>query len=424
VRGHSSAAGACRWAAAGTGVHFGANVTLNGSALAIGGDVTMISDTISGPSCAIAQSSGGSGSRSLYGTINVIKTVINDNGGKKVVADFPLAVNGNFVSSGVTNTFGASSDEAYKYKVTEKSDPQYAASFSGDCDANGIVLLNPNDVKTCIITNNDIGTAIVAAPVPPLIDVVKVPSPLALPAGPGLVTYTYTLRNTGIVPVSNITMLDDSCSPALVSGDTNNDSKLDVNETWIYKCYSTLSETHTNTVVATGMANNISAVAIANATVVVGSSVAAPLIHVTKVPDKLKLPAGGGLITYTEKITNPGTVDLSNIKISDDKCSPMKYAGGDNNHDYKIQPGETFTYTCQTKLTKTTMNTVVVSGEANGMTVRDLAVATVVVANAIPKLPNTGVAPTDNSLGIILLSGLLLLVVSASFVVAKKKGLI
>lgn len=41
---------------AGTGVHFGANVTLDGRALAIGGDVTLISDTINGPSCATAVS--------------------------------------------------------------------------------------------------------------------------------------------------------------------------------------------------------------------------------------------------------------------------------------------------------------------------------------------------------------------------------
>ncbi len=38
----------------GTGVHFGANVTLNGRALAVGGDVTMLTDTISGPTCAAA----------------------------------------------------------------------------------------------------------------------------------------------------------------------------------------------------------------------------------------------------------------------------------------------------------------------------------------------------------------------------------
>jgi hypothetical protein len=37
---------------AGTGVHFGANVALNGRALALGGDVTLLNNTISGPTCA------------------------------------------------------------------------------------------------------------------------------------------------------------------------------------------------------------------------------------------------------------------------------------------------------------------------------------------------------------------------------------
>jgi hypothetical protein len=37
---------------AGTGIHFGANVVLDGRALAIGGDVTLLDNTISGPICA------------------------------------------------------------------------------------------------------------------------------------------------------------------------------------------------------------------------------------------------------------------------------------------------------------------------------------------------------------------------------------
>jgi len=39
---------------AGTGVHFGTNVTLDGRALALGGDVTLLNSTISGPTCATA----------------------------------------------------------------------------------------------------------------------------------------------------------------------------------------------------------------------------------------------------------------------------------------------------------------------------------------------------------------------------------
>jgi uncharacterized repeat protein (TIGR01451 family) len=375
---------------AGTGVHFGANVTLNGRALAIGGDVTMISDTISGPTCAVA-----SGTSSHQGTINVVKLVINDNGGIKMVSDFPLFVNGMPVVSGVTNSFTA---PASVFSITETSDAtKYARSFSGDCDQNGQLNLNAGDNKVCIVTNNDIGAPVVVPPVAPIIDVVKVPNPLALPSGPGSVTYNYTLRNIGTVPMTNVTMVDDSCGPVtFVSGDTNKDSKLDVNETWIYQCSALLTETHTNTVVATGWANGISATDIASAIVVVSQPIVPPLIHVTKVPNPLTLLAGGGMVTYTEKITNPGTVALSNVTLTDDKCSPMKYVSGDINHDYKLAPDETFTYTCQTKLTKTTTNTAIATGEANGLIARDFAVATVVVANAIPKLPNTGVAPANS----------------------------
>jgi uncharacterized repeat protein (TIGR01451 family) len=373
---------------AGTGIHFNtAGTTLNGRALAYGGNVTLTGQTISGPICAAAPV----GSTTYQGTINVVKLVINDNGRTKTVADFPLFINDNPIASGDTVTLPAQSN---MYTITETTDPNYTRTFSGDCDANGIMYLHPGEHQFCVITNNDIGAPVVVPPVPPLIDVVKVPSPLALPAGPGAVTYTYTLRNIGTVPVTNITMVGDTCSPiVLASGDTNADAKLDLSETWIYNCSTTLSATHTNTVVATGWANGISATDIASATVVVGSPLVPPLIHVTKVPSPLALRAGGGMVTYTEKITNPGTVALSNVKLSDDKCSPMAYISGDTNHDSKLDTTETWTYTCRKNLTATTTNTATASGEANGYTVRDIAIATVVVAAAVPKLPNTGFAP-------------------------------
>jgi LPXTG-motif cell wall-anchored protein/uncharacterized repeat protein (TIGR01451 family) len=200
-------------------------------------------------------------------------------------------------------------------------------------------------------------------------------------------------------------MVGDTCSPiVLSSGDLNNDAKLQVNETWKYNCSTTLSETHTNTVVATGWANGISATDIASATVVVGLPVTPPLIHVTKVPDPLALRAGGGMVTYMEKITNPGTVPLSNVTLTDDKCSPMKYISGDLNSDYMLDPTETFTYKCSTNLIQTTTNTAIATGTANGMMVRDIAVATVVVAAAVPSLPNTGFGLTEKMFTLIAVS--------------------
>ncbi len=203
-----------------------------------------------------------------FGTINVVNTVVNDNGGTKTVADFELFVNGTTqVISGETHTFPAPS---VAYTITENIDPNYTQSFSGDCDSGGRIGLNPGANAFCIITNNDIGAPTVVPPVPPLIDVVKVPTPSALPNGPGPVLYTYTLRNIGTVPVSNITMVGDTCDPIIVkSGDTNSDGSLDVNETWVYTCKSFLSITTTNTVLAEGDANGLTARDLAIVTVVV-----------------------------------------------------------------------------------------------------------------------------------------------------------
>jgi uncharacterized repeat protein (TIGR01451 family) len=439
--------------------------------------------------------------------ITVIKTVINDNGGTKVVSDFPLFVGGTPVTSSVANNFSAPAS----YAVTETTDPGYSQTFAGACDSSGNLSVIPGDSKTCTITNNDIaptlhviktvinnngGTAVASsaiihvkngvndvvgspqsgagspgtsytlnansynvsedafagysttfsgncdssgnvtlsvgdnktctitnddiAPIPPLISVVKVPSPLNLPAGPGLVIYTYTLHNIGTVPVTNITMVDDSCASVnLVSGDTNSNAVLEVSETWTYTCQSNLTSTTTNIATASGEANGLTATDTASATVVVGIPLIPPLIHVTKIPSPLTLPSGGGIVTYTEKVTNPGTVALSNVTLTDDKCSPVNYISGDTNSDSQLGPTEAWTYTCQSNLTSTTTNTATVSGEANSLTATDLATATVIVAAIIPatgspipaiqaadpaslpvtaatpKFPNTGFAPEN-----------------------------
>ena len=353
------------------------------------------------------------------GTINVIKTVINDSGGTKTVNDFPLFVNGNPVISGVTNTFPAPS---IAYAVTETGNANYTRTFSGGCDSSGNLTLVPGDNKVCIVTNNDIG---VPAPVvPPLIDVVKTANPLALPGGPGPVTYTYTLRNIGTVPVTNITMVGDTCSPIiLASGDANSNSKLEVNETWVYRCTNTISTTHTNIVTTTGWANGISAIDVARATVIVGASVVPPLIHVEKVPSVFTLSAPGA-VTYRYVVNNPGTEALSNVSITDDKCTglPGRVSDhpGDLNKNNLLESNESWVFSCKTNLTQTTTNIATASGSANGLTATDLAFATVVVAS--PKLPNTGLPPQSTTpWGTVLLVGILGFIAIAFNITLKKR---
>lgn len=400
----------------GLSITLGHFANLLGRTLAFGSTVTTDSNTITVPDCPVETTPDEGDDVPLAGTVTVVKTVINDNGGTAVVDDFDLFFDGEAVVSGETNSYIANPS----YQVSETVHADYSHSFSGDCDEDGIISVSPGDVKFCVITNDDIGEPVVTPPVPPLIDVVKVPNPWTLSDGAGPVTYTYTLRNIGTVPVTDVTMVGDSCSPVtLISGDADSDSELDVDETWTYTCSTTLEETHTNTITATGWANGLSAVDVASATVVVNESIVPPLIHVTKVPSPLTLAAGGGMVTYTVTLDNPGTVPLANVNVDDDKCGTMTYVSGDTNEDDMLDVSEEWIYTCEMNVTGNTVNTVTVTGDANGLTATDLAVAPVLVAGAVPALPVTGASSSTNTLVLVLAA----VAISASVLmyVARKK---
>jgi hypothetical protein len=236
----------------------------------------------------------------------------------------------------------------------------------------------------------------------PLIEVTKIPSPLTLSSGPGSVIYAYTTKNIGETPIISMWIKDDKCSDIkYVSGDINSDSSLDLTETWLYSCTKVVSQTETNTVTAYGKSREgWETYDTANATVVVKAALVPPLIHVVKVPSKFVLPAWGGTVTYGYTVTNPGTVPLNNVSIVDDKCTglPGRVVGhpGDLNKNNLLESNEIWQFTCQTKITKTTVNTATAEGHANGLTAIDFAQATVAVTS--PSLPNTGFGPEGKGL--------------------------
>ncbi len=254
----------------------------------------------------------------------------------------------------------------------------------------------------------------------PLISVTKVPSPLSLPSGAGPVTYTYTVTNIGRVPLRTVWVKDNKCSPVrYVSGDTNGDHYIGLTETWTYTCAKTLTQTETNTATAHGYANSADVYATSNATVVVGLPIIPPLIHVVKVPSVSVLPAGGGPVTYSYAVTNPGTAPLSNVSLIDNKCTglPGRVVGhpGDLNKNNLLDPGETWQFTCQSNITQTTTNLATAEGTANGLTAIAFANATVVVA--APGLPNTGFPPEEQNSPLNLIISIVALVVVTALVV-------
>lgn len=83
--------------------------------------------------------------------LTVTKVVVDEFGGSKEVADFPLFVSGSPVVSGEQNGFNVGN-----YTISETGDAGYSAVISGDCHADGAVSLALADEKECIITNTAI----------------------------------------------------------------------------------------------------------------------------------------------------------------------------------------------------------------------------------------------------------------------------
>lgn len=148
-----------------------------------------------------------------------------------------------------------------------------------------------------------------------------------------------------------------------------------------------------------------------------------PEIKVTKVPTPSSLPFGPGAVTYNYVVTNPGTIPMTKVSVSDDKCFTVTFIGGDVNNDSTLDVTESWNYSCTTTLTQPTTNIVTATGESvNGLTATSRATATVVVGTIVgtvlgvstttvsyPSFPNTGLPPSEtNYFGIIIISVLLL----------------
>jgi hypothetical protein len=294
-------------------------------------------------------------------------------------------------------------------------------------------------------------TSAASASYVPLIGITSVPEPLALPNGASNVTYHYAVKNfLQEAPLTDVRVVDDKCAPVqFVSGDLNGNGELDYGETWIYACTTKLATTTESIATATGIANNITATHDAYATVVVGSNNPPPLVsivNITKVAYPLSLPAGGGEVAFTYKVTNPGIVPLSNVIVSDDKCSAMSGELGDTNDNHLLDPSEVWIYTCVTILTKTTTNTATVTAYANGLKAIDTYTITVAVATTTtpglpnegsnpsvpgfpnngpnPGLPNNGTNPNGSNITLIIwgiLGGILVALIIVFFLTRKKK---
>ena len=360
-----------------------------------------------------------------------VNGILKLNGSKKIILSGGAQAKNIFWQvTGYTELFAASTFEGnilgWSYIAMDSG-----ATLHGRALSNTAVTLIGNTIfmpATTVVVNKGRRTP-TSTPIVPLIDIIKVPNPLALPAGPGKVTYNYTVWNLGAQQaLTDVTVIDDKCIPVVFSsGDVNFNNKLDPGENWRYSCATTLTSTTTNTAIATGYSDDSyhhAAIATAIATVVVGTPIQPPLIHVVKVPSQLApLPFGGGDVTYSYTVTNPGPVAIKNVNVTDDKCPNVNAVSVDQNGNGLLDTNETWTYTCKTNVKVSTGSVATAKGDANGLTAMAYAFTNVLVAT--PSLPNTAFGSqglTISWLDIILALAVIILSVWLSMVINKGKN--
>ena len=191
----------------------------------------------------------------------------------------------------------------------------------------------------------------------PNIHVVKTANPTSL-VGAGSVDYTFAVTTTGNMPIDDVTPVDDQCSPLILqSGDTSADGLLDAGETWLYTCTATVTEPTVDTVTVTGQPvdNGAALGGTVSATDTAEVNVLDPRLNLTKTADPTQVLPGDP-VTYTFEASNDSTdatvlVPIApatrDTVVTDDTCSPLTYVSGDTNDDSRMEPGETWTYTCE-----------------------------------------------------------------------------
>lgn len=173
------------------------------------------------------------------------------------------------------------------------------------------------------------------------------------------VTWTYTITNVGTVSITSLSLVDSSpdVTPTLVSGDEVNPGIFDVGEVWVYRANGiAVTGQYSNTATAVGLDVGGEVITVTDVSHYFGMGAA---IDLEKVAASTTVTEGGTAF-YTVTVTNPTTIDLSDVQVDDSLCA-LLFIGGDSGDDGILSEGEVWTYTCSRVLTRTTTNVATVT---------------------------------------------------------------
>ncbi|MBV5308993.1 SdrD B-like domain-containing protein, partial [Chromatium okenii] len=197
----------------------------------------------------------------------------------------------------------------YKYSAAEVIQMTKTAVNSGNYTATKSLLETENskegDLSTCTPSTGT-GTTTETAKV----DADDAPGILLKIGDTAIYTYEVKNKNTGDVALDNVTVTDDKiASLTFVSGDTNNNNRLDVTETWVYTASETVTapglRTNIGTVVAKAAGKTVTDSDAANYT-----AAAPPVVNNASLGDYVWLDKDG------DGVQDTGEVGIAKVKVT------------------------------------------------------------------------------------------------------------
>lgn len=224
------------------------------------------------------------------------------------------------------------------------------------------------------------------------------------------VTFDIEVSNTGDNNLINVVVTDTPTLGACqggstltrISGDTNNDSKLNKGETWKYACTINNVQNDTTNTVSVSSKDEVSGLTIPAGPVAAAVSVLRPGINLEKTPDTQTIVKGSNAI-FELKVSNTGNTDITSVNVTDDLCAqqPVTKISGDTDGDSVLDKGETWVYPCTVvAVAQNLINSAAVTGVSNGQALADTDTASVTVTEpAAPAIDVTKSGPATATAG-------------------------
>jgi uncharacterized repeat protein (TIGR01451 family) len=172
-----------------------------------------------------------------------------------------------------------------------------------------------------------------------------------------VIVYTIEVSNGGNVTLTGIEVSDPMLKDLkYVSGDTNEDNKLDINETWMYtgSYMVTQIDVDFGRVDNTATANSAETDPVNDSVTVTSSQ--GPALSINKSAVESRYTAIGDVIHYTITVKNTGNVTLTGVTVNDSLIPNLTGPIGYEGQTGTLEVGDTWTFTGTYTTTQADMN--------------------------------------------------------------------